>query len=159
VQQYVKKRASVTCSYAKSIIIIIMWIPVGRHWIRGWVGPEVPSGNWRPVFKSFAIPSTDRAVMVPSVLATKLLLLLLAMTVYFFQGPIYVFTLTQTVHYIYMLELNHFCNGYGNEKTNLYPVFWWLFLYKYLWFQSNSQVSDIWRLEVLTLVLMQIHFC
>jgi len=44
-------------------------------------------------------------------------------------------------------------------KTNLYPVFLWLFLYKYLWFQSNSQASDVSRYEVLTVVVMKRHFC
>jgi len=140
VQQYVKKRLSVTCSYAKTIITVI-WTPVGRHWTRGWVGPKVPSGNCRPVFKSSAIYSSDRAVMVPSVSATKLLLLLLAMTVFLPRPLLCCYSDTHCT--LYTLQLNHFCNRYGNEKTNLYPVFKWFFLYKYLWFQSNSQTSDI----------------
>jgi len=43
------------------------FLPVGRHWTRGWVGPKVPSGSWTPAFKASAIPYTDRAIMVPSV--------------------------------------------------------------------------------------------
>jgi len=75
---------------------------------------------------------------------------------YFAQGPICVVTLTHCT--LHTLQLNHFCNMYSNEKNNLYPVFLWLFLYKYLWFQSNSQTSDISRYEVLRLMLMKIHF-
>ena len=45
---------------------------------------------------------------------------LLAVSMYFSQGPIYVVTLTQTTPYT--LQLSHFCDMYSNEKTNFYAV-------------------------------------
>ena len=82
-----------TCQWNKLILCSSMWwrecqwhVRVTSHLLQlceplwAAIGPEVPSGNWRPAFRSSAIHSTDRAVMVPSVSATKLLLLLFAMT-------------------------------------------------------------------------------
>ena len=114
-QQYVK-RVSMTCSHAKSIIII-MWTPVGRHWTRGWLDPKAPKRELKKRFQILLHPFNWQGCHGSINVGNRITTTTVCCDCVFLPRPcLCCYSDTDCALYT-----RHFCNRYSNE--NLCPVF------------------------------------